>query len=314
MNESVLAAPEHLPESPQQRDKTQRELLGFIEKEVKSRLKHSLHERIFITLDRTEDSCQANPLWSIDLKVGTSEPKRLPSNTKITEIYDRQEINGRLLILGAPGSGKTTTLLQLAIDLINRAQEDGNQPIPVLLNLSSWKNEQDTLKEWIVDDLKQKYGVRKDIGKKWLDEATVIPLLDGLDEVASDIQELCLEKIQEFLQPEKSLNPLILCSSESVQHLDDLVGLNGSITLQPLTPEQIEQYLQLAGEERLREKIKNDETLMELAKTPFLLNIINPRTIHHLSLLFRYFHIVMMFRCFHFVMMFRLLFLQTLRP
>ena len=161
-----LRSPQQLPESLQQRNQTQRKLLGFVDKEVKSRLKHSLHNRIFITLDKTEDHRQVNSPWAIDIKIGTGEPERLPSNTKITEIYDQEDIDGRLLILGAPGSGKTTTLLQLAQELISRARDDSNQPIPVLLNLSSWKEDKQSIKDWIIDDLKQKYGVRKDIGKK----------------------------------------------------------------------------------------------------------------------------------------------------
>ena len=284
MNKSVLAAPHHLPGFSQQRDKTQRELLGFVEKEAKSRLKHSLHNRIFITLDKTEDSNQVNPPWTIDLKIGTGESEGLPSQMTITESYDRQDINSRLLILGAPGSGKTTTLLQLAQDLISRAQDNTNQPIPVLLNLSSWKEDKQSIKDWIIDDLKQKYGVRKDIGQEWLEKAVIIPLLDGLDEVASARQGLCVEKINEFLAPSIWSSSLVVCSrSEEYQllsHQDQShsqakkLELNGAVVLQPLTQKQIQDYLQRATEEELWKSINNDESLIELAKNPLFLNII----------------------------------------
>jgi Cdc6-like AAA superfamily ATPase len=60
----------------------------------------------------------------------------LPAETSIAQVY--QEANQRLLILGAPGAGKTTLLLDLARTLLDQAEHDETQPIPVVFNLSSW--------------------------------------------------------------------------------------------------------------------------------------------------------------------------------
>jgi predicted NACHT family NTPase len=65
---------------------------------------------------------------------------------------------GLLLILGEPGSGKTTTLLELAVNLISRANADAKERVPVVLNLSSWKKKQ-PLAEWIARELSEKYRV-----------------------------------------------------------------------------------------------------------------------------------------------------------
>jgi len=43
------------------------------------------------------------------------------------QVYD--EADGELLILGEPGAGKTTLLLELARDLLDRAQLDNTHPI-----------------------------------------------------------------------------------------------------------------------------------------------------------------------------------------
>jgi predicted NACHT family NTPase len=51
-------------------------------------------------------------------------------------VFDR--LGGGLLILGAPGSGKTTALLELARHLLDKAEADEHQPIPVVFNLVSW--------------------------------------------------------------------------------------------------------------------------------------------------------------------------------
>ncbi|MDE5095846.1 MAG: hypothetical protein O4804_16970 [Trichodesmium sp. St11_bin5] len=43
------------------------------------------------------------------------------------------------MILGEPGAGKTITLLDLARDLVEFAEDDSNYRIPVVLELTSWR-------------------------------------------------------------------------------------------------------------------------------------------------------------------------------
>ena len=274
----------HTVEKIPRSNRTQQILLDWVDEEVTRRLKTSLHNQISILLDKEENPSLVQNPWDVYVKTGTDPASKLPLNTRAIDVYERHDINGRLLILGAPGSGKTTTLLQLARKLIERAYCDSHCPIPILLNLSSWKDDKQSIKDWIINDLKKKYGVRKDIAQKWVTEAVIIPLLDGLDEVASARQGLCVEKINEFLVPSNWSNPLVICSrTEEYQLLtceDQSLGrrkkleLNGAITLQSLTLKQIKNYLQQAGHKELWQNIKKDNSLMELAKTPLLLNIL----------------------------------------
>ncbi|MCA9953007.1 MAG: hypothetical protein KDE48_25335, partial [Anaerolineales bacterium] len=53
-----------------------------------------------------------------------------------------------LLILGAPGAGKTISLIQLTQYLLSMAAEDENQPVPVILNLSGWAGKQMSIAAW----------------------------------------------------------------------------------------------------------------------------------------------------------------------
>src|SRR6266542_3385864 len=54
----------------------------------------------------------------------------------ISQAFDATE--GRLLIVGEPGAGKTILLYTLGKMLIKRASQEDLNAIPVILNLSSW--------------------------------------------------------------------------------------------------------------------------------------------------------------------------------
>jgi hypothetical protein len=48
---------------------------------------------------------------------------------------------GRAILLGDPGAGKTTTLIQMAIDMVQAAKQAPNQPLPVFVPLRSYTGE-----------------------------------------------------------------------------------------------------------------------------------------------------------------------------
>jgi GTPase SAR1 family protein/MFS family permease len=259
----------------EKRNRTQQQLLHWVETEVEKRLQQSLHNRVYIVLEKEENPEQVQHPWEIDIKVGEKPSYRLSKDTRIEQIFNYKDIAGRLLILGAPGAGKTIMLLKLAEQLVKRAKANPDHPIPVLLNLSSWKEDKQSIKDWMVADLKPKYGVRKDIAEKWIEQGVILPLLDGLDELDAARQEKCVEKINEFLHPETWSRELVVCSRlEEYQHYPTNLGLNGSIILKPLTTAQIQEYVLKTKGENLWNSIKHDSDLMELAQTPLFLNII----------------------------------------
>src|SRR5919206_406000 len=73
-------------------------------------------------------------------------PPLLAAGQAMGAIFD--ELGRAMLILGAPGAGKTTLLLELARDLLDRAERDAAHPIPVVFHLSSWAARRRPLADW----------------------------------------------------------------------------------------------------------------------------------------------------------------------
>ncbi|HWS85198.1 MAG TPA: TIR domain-containing protein, partial [Ktedonobacteraceae bacterium] len=169
-------------------------------------LEHSLHQAALITLDLQEQpDALANP-WQLVVQETTLPPHPLPAGTSIVQVYD--EADGALLILGEPGAGKTTLLLQLAQTLLDRAHTDERLPLSVIFNLSSWAQKQEPLARWLVEELKTKYRVNDQIGQHWIAMNQILPLLDGLDEVAELARIACVRAITAYyLNHPNQVNP-----------------------------------------------------------------------------------------------------------
>ena len=87
---------------------------------IQGMLEKSLHQATLIALGLQEQpDALANP-WSLIVQETEQTARMLPAGTRIIQVYD--EADGELLILGEPGSGKTTLLLELARDLLGRAE------------------------------------------------------------------------------------------------------------------------------------------------------------------------------------------------
>ena len=105
-----------------------------------------------------------------------------------------------MLLLGEPGAGKTTLLLELTRTLLERAERDIHLPMPVIFTLSTWAEKRLSLSDWMLDELKTKYQVPHEIGRTLFATNQIIPLLDGLDEVAENARRACVQAITVYLQ------------------------------------------------------------------------------------------------------------------
>jgi hypothetical protein len=237
-------------------------------------LEQSLAKELRIALNLTEQPNAVDLPLNALVQELNHPPRLLASGTSIIEVFD--QMGDALLILGAPGAGKTTLLLALARNLIARAEGDENFPIPVVFNLSSWATKQLPLKDWLVEELNTKYDVPRKLAQGWVDADVVLPLLDGLDEVAAGHRSDCVETINTYRQ-ERGLLPLTVCSRVAdYSVLNTKLRLQGAIVVQPLTKQQVDDYLERAGDKLIgvRTVLSDDVGLREMLDTPLMLSIV----------------------------------------
>ncbi len=186
---------------------------------------------------------------------------------------------GRVLLLGEPGAGKTTTLLaftrQKAIDRLTHPAN----PLPVYAPLASWDSKGD-LVEWLV----QATGLDSAALRTEIVANRALLVLDGLDEMAANWSdpkkpnEPSRDFRLELLETLKPLTTSVLVScrikdyDKIVEKRGAKIALNGAITLQPLSDEQIEAYL--LDQPELYDALQFDDALLDMARTPLLLTLL----------------------------------------
>jgi tetratricopeptide (TPR) repeat protein/DNA polymerase III delta prime subunit len=250
-------------------DRDRQRLLKRVRTDVEDMLEYSLyHEaRIALGLQEQPDALENSRRLIVQETARAARP--LPAGTRIKQVYDKAD--GELLILGEPGSGKTTLLLELTRDLLHRAEQDETYPMPVVFNLSSWAEKQQLMIDWLAEELDRKYRVPSQRAKTWLATDCILPLLDGLDEVAPAHRGACLDAINIYRGEH-----VVVCS-RSKEYFSETarLRLRTAVTVQPLTVQQINDYLESAGEQltALRTVLHQDKDLLKLAANPLFLSI-----------------------------------------
>lgn len=226
---------------------------------------------------RSQLSQYRNILWENPHDFSRATP--LPPETPLIEQFNAIRPLRRLLILGAPGSGKTIALLELLRALIEEAKENASQPIPVVFNLSTYglPPEGRDFTNWVVTQLEEQYSVTKSRGRRFIESQKLLLLLDGLDEVRPSLRNICIRRINEFLRTYE-LTECVICSrlTEYTTAFERL-QLETSLKLQPLTPDQAIEYLEDRSSslhlQGLIQAIRQNSDFQQLAETPLMLNV-----------------------------------------
>lgn len=155
----------------------------------------------------------------------------------------------RLVLLGPPGSGKSTVALLLLLGLLDRRRP--GDPVPVLLSLSSWDPTAVDLRGWLARRLREEHPALDNAelygsyaADLLVEQRRVLPILDGLDELPERLRAVAVEGLNRSLPRTR---PLVLtCRGEEFRRAVAGAGALAAaavVELAPVAPEEVVDYL-----------------------------------------------------------------------
>ncbi len=191
-----------------------------------------------------------------------------PLTVNVESYY--REHPGPMVILGHPGTGKTTLLYELATAVCSRRDAEA---VPVPFGLSHWAMRQEALDDWLVSELRRSYGVGSALARSWVDKEVVVPFLDGLDEVPLAMRGACVAKIKEYQRKHPDVKFVVTCREADYRDLKEGIGISSGIVARTLSRERVEGFLAAhSGKLRgLQEALRAEPAMWELMDTPLML-------------------------------------------
>lgn len=209
----------------------------------------------------------------------SSEPEPAPQTfDSLRDAYAQARCDGRILLLGEPGAGKTTTLLAFARDATAARLSDPSQPLPIFARIAGWDSRSETsLYHWLA----QMYeGLEANALQKLHERGNALVLLDGLDELGrrrpADPHKPTGEQYdprERFLMALPRVGTLILSSRvEEYREIGKTADLACAVRLQRLDDTQMREYL--ADVPSLWKIVAGDTDLKDALRTPLLLALV----------------------------------------
>jgi NACHT domain len=167
---------------------------------------------------------------------------------------------GRLVILGAPGSGKTVLAGELVLQLL-RAREDEpiakRRRVPLALDVGSWDTRL-SLRDWVVEHLRESYKLSRAIARGLVDRNHILLVLDGLDQLGvagiGDVRRVrsspksvvaALKELNK-LKNGRPLPMVVTCQRDYYRHLSSrglVLREQTAVIIHGLEAKQVSEYL-----------------------------------------------------------------------
>ena len=194
-----------------------------------------------------------------------------------------------MVLLGAPGCGKSALLRRLQLDDAQDRLADRGERVSLFVSLGAYPLDKDPTKDaprpldWLNAQWRRQAPNLADL-ETLLRGQRVLLLLDALNEMphrdASDFRER-VEKWRCFLRDDFAPGNQAVFSCRSLDYSEPLSVKDDldvrQVRVQPLTPEQIEAFLRLCAADHADsawDEIRDDRRLLELYSTPYFLKLL----------------------------------------
>jgi hypothetical protein len=208
-----------------------------------------------------------------------------------------RESKRRLALIAPAGAGKTIALLQLLQLLLQDRTPGSGDPVPIVLDATSWKDNQ-TISDWILHELARLYGARPRTAKEFMDNKRLTYLIDGIDQIgmrsrsADDQQNLVnvdpglcrrwARCVQEFLEDGDwsvaQRTPIILCCREErVSDFHELLNAGTFQTVIVKSPELADLVATVRADATVvgfADELEQNGQLAHMAKVPLFLQML----------------------------------------
>ena len=151
-----------------------------------------------------------------------------------------------------------------------------DNPMPVVFNLSAWAEKHQQLEEWLIAELVTRYKIGPTTAKSWITDNQIMPMLDGLDEVGAEHRNACVHAINTYwlnhqCGAARGGQPIF-----GVSALDTKLVGSRAVQVQPMTPEQVADYLanDVVEFKALQAIVREQPLFQELAQNPLMLSIL----------------------------------------
>jgi GTPase SAR1 family protein len=223
-----------------------------------------------------------------NLEKAYQEQHKRRFNSKSTQKQNGVEIANQeqfLMVLGAPGAGKSTFLRRIGLESLKKNKSTfKHQCIPILIELKSADKNAISLIKLIINCFDDSgFPASEDFIKKALDQGRLLILLDGLDEVPALNRRKVVNEVINFVRTYQKNRYIFSCRTAAYRQ--EFSGFT-NVTMAEFEDDQIQQFIynwfqsevdrQANTAERCWEILQQTEQIgaKELAHTPLLLTFL----------------------------------------